>query len=201
VDALRGHCDALSGALVALLCAFVALLCAFVALRSACVALDAGGAADAGYGVDDDRTRSGAGQRAAATETGRRRESHRGYDAAMSARAMILLGVSLAVGCGGSSATTSPKADSGADSGAGTPTCQPTGLIPDAAVYTCEAGPAGSAGCRATVVDPSDHNLYREGCMVTLPMPSGFAPCSPLQCTCQRTPGFDDGGLEFICPD
>lgn len=52
-----------------------------------------------------------------------------------------------------------------------------------------------------SIIDPSNHNSYLEGCMVTLPMPSGFDPCSPLQCTCQRTPGFDDGGLEFICPD
>jgi hypothetical protein len=121
----------------------------------------------------------------------------------MDVRCLFLLGAALTVGCGGSS-TTSPKADSGADSGPGTQTCQPTGLIPDASVYTCEAGPAGSVGCRAFSLVPNtagDHKLYPEGCMVTLPMPSGFAPCSPMQCTCQRTPGLDDGGPEFICPD
>lgn len=121
----------------------------------------------------------------------------------MNALGLILFGTALAVGCGGS-VTTSQKADSGAttaDSGNNTPTCQATGLIPDAAVYTCEAGPAGFAGCRASVLVAGDHNLYPDGCMVTLPMPSGFDPCAPLQCMCQETPGFEDGGLEFICPN
>jgi hypothetical protein len=120
-----------------------------------------------------------------------------GYDAAMTARGPILLGTVLAVGCGGS-ATTAPSADSGV--GADASSCSSPGSIPDAAIYTCDAGPSGSVGCRSPIV-PMGPSVYPEGCMVTLPTPSGFAPCSPLQCTCQRTPGFDDGGLEFICPD
>ena len=83
--------------------------------------------------------------------------------------------------------------------------------IPSAPVYTCHPEPPDAgAGCRATSFyatnAPKDSNLYPEGCMVTLPVASGFDPQAPLQCTCQPAPmASPDGGfrnvLEFVCPD
>jgi hypothetical protein len=90
------------------------------------------------------------------------------------------------------------ETDSGEDASA----CPPGSKVPDADVYLCQAAPAGSAGCQASVGDP--RAIYPEGCMMLLPHPGGFCAgpcCGPLECVCQRTPGFDDGGLEFICPD
>ncbi len=130
----------------------------------------------------------------------------------MNACIPVLVAAAMTAACGGSvtraadagggggdgPADSAPETDSGEDA----QTCQEVALIPDAAVYTCEAGPPASAGCRAPGLDPNaagNTNVYPEGCTVTLPTPSTF--CGPVGCTCQRTPGFDDGGLQFICPD
>ncbi len=88
-----------------------------------------------------------------------------------------------------------------ADSGEDAQTCQAVAVIPDAAIYTCEAGPTGSVGCRAAGLDPNaagNTNVYPEGCTVMLPIPSTF--CGPIGCTCQQFPGPGDAGLQFICP-
>jgi hypothetical protein len=112
-----------------------------------------------------------------------------------------LVAATMAAACGGSVTKTADAGGSGGDGGIAA-MCPPSSTIPDADVYLCEAGPAGSEGCRASVGDPIA--IYPEGCMMLSTFRQGFCSgtcCGPLQCTCQRTPGFDDGGLVFICPD
>ena len=112
----------------------------------------------------------------------------------MNSRIAVLVGAALTASCGGSAAM------GASDAGDDAQTCQEVALIPDAAVYMCEAGPPGSVGCRASPMDPNaaaDLNLYPEGCEVTLPRPSTF--CGPIGCTCQPLP-FGDAGPQFVCP-
>jgi hypothetical protein len=106
---------------------------------------------------------------------------------------LVLIGAALTGACGGSATTAA------SDAGEDAQTCQAVALIPDAAVYMCEAGAPGSVGCRASTLDPNAaaDTVYPEGCSVTLPKPSTF--CGPIGCTCQQLP-FGDAGLQFICP-
>jgi hypothetical protein len=118
----------------------------------------------------------------------------------MMSRVPVLVVAELAIACGGS--VTSPGAGdaAGMDSSDDVPICPPPGSIPDASVYTCDAGPPGSVGCRAAGLDPNaagDPHVYPEGCMVTLPTASTY--CGPISCMCQAVP-FADAGLEFVCP-
>jgi hypothetical protein len=116
--------------------------------------------------------------------------------------------VSLMAACGGS-VTKAADAGGGAtgdaaatDSSEDAVTCPPGSTIPDADVYMCEAGPAGSVGC--TGESPATQNtIYPAGCVLLLTHASGFCGgtcCGPQSCTCQQNPARD-GGLEFICPD
>jgi hypothetical protein len=109
----------------------------------------------------------------------------------------LILGILLcqAVACGGSTTKASDSDAMSTDSGEDGAVCPPTGS-PDADVYMCEAGPAGSVGCSAGQLGDKT-SIYPEGCQVLLTRCSTFGQVS---CTCQRTPGFDDGGLEFVCP-
>ncbi len=119
----------------------------------------------------------------------------------MNFRIDVMVAVTLMTACGGSVTKAADRGGGGGDGGSAS-MCPPSSTIPDADVYLCEAGPAGSEGCRASVGDPAA--IYPEGCMMLSTFQSGFCSgtcCGPLQCICQRTPGFDDGGLVFICPD
>jgi hypothetical protein len=119
----------------------------------------------------------------------------------MTSRILVLLVAALTAACGGG-VTKAPDAGGGGGDGEDAAMCPPSSTIPDADIYQCEAGPAGSAGCRASVGDPIA--TYPEGCVMLSTLHQGFCSgqcCGPLQCTCQRIPGFDDGGLEFVCPD
>ena len=74
-------------------------------------------------------------------------------------------------------------------------------MVPDAAVFSCEAEPPGSVGCLASELDPSlasDLNTYPEGCSVALPIQSTF--CGPVGCACMQNPSDHDAGLQFVCP-
>jgi hypothetical protein len=94
--------------------------------------------------------------------------------------------------CSGSSSSASPAGSS---------------MIPRAPMYTCSPElPDSDAGCRAPTFyanAPKDTNRYPAGCMVTLPVASGFNPAAPLQCTCETAPVLspDGGALAFVCPD
>lgn len=87
-----------------------------------------------------------------------------------------------------------------ADSSDGTAAC-PTGSIdPDAAIYTCEAGVAGSVGCQSPLGDQSV--IYPEGCTLFRPQFGCAARCcATMGCTCQlvNLSGPPDGGLVFAC--
>jgi hypothetical protein len=118
----------------------------------------------------------------------------------MNSRATLLVSAALMTACGSSSTNTLTDAGE-PDAGEDALTCQQANPLPDAAVYMCEAGLPGSAGCRAPRLDPnatSDPNVYPEGCLVSLPVASSF--CGPIGCTCQQLPGPGDAGPQFICP-
>ena len=119
-------------------------------------------------------------------------------------RATFLLLAFAIVGCGGT--TTSPGAEDGGrdatvgDGGADAEMCPPSTIIPDAAVYSCDAAAPGAKGCRAR--DPNDTNVYPLGCVVHLPQVQGGCGgpcCGPQECTCDSVP-FGDAGAEFVCP-
>jgi hypothetical protein len=118
-------------------------------------------------------------------------------------RLMLGVLVCLTLACGGSTMKAA-VGDAGIDSSEDASMCPPGSIvptIPDADVYLCEAGPVGSAGCPAASGDPIA--LYPEGCVKLLPGSGGFCSgpcCGPNTCICQRAPGLDDGGLEFVCP-
>jgi hypothetical protein len=106
----------------------------------------------------------------------------------------VLVGAALMAACGGSG-TGSAVVDAGSSEDA----CGV--MVPDAAIYSCEAGPPGSVGCRASALDPSaasDPNVYPQGCTVTLPVQSTF--CGPVGCMCLPNPTMHDAGLQFVCP-
>jgi hypothetical protein len=125
----------------------------------------------------------------------------------MGFRISLLLGAALVAACGGTVKNTA-DAGGGGSGAAEASSCPPGSMVPDAAVYGCEAEPPGSVGCAASGVDPqatSEPRVYSEGCVVTLPMRGGFCAgpcCGGLQCFCQHVPSaFNDGGLQFVCPD
>ena len=97
----------------------------------------------------------------------------------MNSRVTLLVSAALITACGSSSTNTVTDAGE-TDGGEDALTCQQATPVPDAAVYMCEAGLPGSAGCRAPRLDPnatSDPNVYPEGCLVTLPLAGSF--CGP----------------------
>jgi hypothetical protein len=119
----------------------------------------------------------------------------------MNFRVAVMVAAAMTAACGGSVTNAADAATGGGD-GEDASMCPPSSTIPDADIYLCEAAPAGSAGCSGA--EFGDKNvIYPEGCTMISRMRAGFCDgtcCGPLQCTCQRTPGFDDGGPEFVCP-
>jgi hypothetical protein len=108
----------------------------------------------------------------------------------------VLVGAALMAACGDSGTGVDAIA---ADTGSGLNACGV--MVPDASVFTCEAGPPGSVGCRASSLDPSlanDLNSYPEGCTVALPIQSTF--CGPIGCICMQNPSDHDAGFQFVCP-
>ena len=85
--------------------------------------------------------------------------------------------------------------------------CPPGLQIPDAAVYMCEAGAPGAAGCPGT--SGGSGPLYPEGCMKVIPASSAACSgpcCGPVVCTCEALVAVGVGissltGFEFVCPD
>jgi hypothetical protein len=117
----------------------------------------------------------------------------------------LMLGplVWLTIACGGSTTKAATADAAGVDSGEDATTCPPGSMIPDAAVYMCEAGPAGSIGCHAPPDDPSNTNVYPSGCVMYLPRKAAMCAgqcCPPQPCDCQELPPVFDAGLSFICP-
>ncbi len=130
-----------------------------------------------------------------------------GYGSLMKCRILLVAGLAFMAGCGGSVAAgngadggSGAGADDAAGTDAGEDACPPGSTVPDAAVFLCDAGPAGSAGCTSPLGDPNV--VYPEGCMMLMPHRGAFCSglcCGPLECTCQSFPGAP--GPVFVCPD
>jgi hypothetical protein len=113
------------------------------------------------------------------------------------------VGIDSASSSSGGVASDAESMDASQDS-----SCPPFSIPSDAAgVYSCEAGPPGSIGCRSPEGDPN--SIYPEGCVLMRPTFGCTEPCCvTMGCTCQQTTvivtgeggsGPGDGGLVFAC--
>jgi hypothetical protein len=135
---------------------------------------------------------------------------------------VIVFGMTLFVGCGGS-VNSVADAGGGADGAAAADAssaivpvdagshdsgdvetdsandgCPAASEIPTADVYMCSPLSAGSTGCPSQTGDPSA--IYPAGCVMLLPYAGACVRpcCGPVSCTCQQMSGTTT--FAFACP-